>query len=230
MRIFDLLFASHAVCAACGRKLRREKFPVIAGSAGICGGCFGNLKFTKRGSSFDAPEPLLYLLSPLEYEGPIEKLLRDFKFSADFKNGEIINIITAEFALYYPHLKEFDKIIPVPLSAERMNERGFNQSEIIARGLAASLSVPLDTDSLSRTRHTARQSSLSAADRVENVKGAFSAAGDMRGMRIILVDDIFTTGSTLKSCADALDKAGAAEIIGFTAAARMRIEKPLLYR
>ena len=224
----SIIFGGSAVCISCGRKLRRERFGMIDGSAGICSECFKTLKFTKRGSSFAAEEPVAYLLSPLEYNGAAENILRAFKFRSDFKNVDIINIIIKEFLDGYPQLHAFDRIIPVPLSEERLNERGYNQSELIARGMSEVLSVPVDTNSLIRIRNTVRQSSLPAMERAENVKGAFLAQENLQGERIILVDDIYTTGSTLKSCAEELGRAGAEEVIGFTAAKRMHKERPLL--
>ncbi len=224
----SIIFGGSAVCISCGRKLRRERFSMIDGSVGICSECFKTLKFTKRGSSFAADGPITYLLSPLEYNGAAENILRAFKFRSDFKNGDIINTIIKEFLESYPQLHAFDRIIPVPLSEERLNERGYNQSELIAIGISEALSVPVDTDTLIRIRNTVRQSSLPAMERAENVKGAFLAQGKLSGERIILVDDIYTTGSTMKNCAKALIEIDAAEIVGFSAATKIRKESPLL--
>lgn len=228
-RLSSALLGNYAVCVSCGRKMPHSCFDIIDGNSGLCSECFNTLKFTKYGSSFAADEPLSYLLCPLEYTGAIEIMLHEFKFHSAFKNGDIINTVMKGFLEYYPMLKDFDCVIPVPLSDERSNDRGYNQSEIIARSIAEFLSLPLDTHALKRIRHTERQSALTAAQRVENVRGAFRAGNRHCGERTILVDDIYTTGNTLRFCAEELVKSGVDEVIGITAARRMFRERPLLY-
>ncbi|HIT85159.1 MAG TPA: ComF family protein [Candidatus Ornithomonoglobus intestinigallinarum] len=225
MRIFDLLFASHAVCIGCGRKKRRGDFFITDGAAGLCSECSENLKRTRRGQSFEALSPVSYLLSPFEYSGAIVTVLRNFKFRSDFKNGDILARLIEDFAAAYPHLKEFDAIIPVPLSRERMNDRGFNQAEIIARAISRAVSVPVDTCTLVRTRNTRRQSDLTALERRTNIINAFEAVNDLTDKKIIIADDVYTTGITMRTCAAALKRAGAADVIGFSAAVRIPGEK-----
>lgn len=225
--LLALLPEDSGVCVICDRKIKGDFF-VKSGHAGICSDCADQLAFTRQGSSFPAVEPLSYLLCPFEYSGSIEKLLRSFKFGSNFKNGEILNILLRNFFEGYPHLREFDCVIPVPLSAERLNERGYNQSEIIARSIAEVIGIPLNTDTLVRIRHTERQSSLSAAERILNVKNAFLSKRRMDHQHILLVDDIYTTGSTMKNCAEALKDAGAAEIAGIAAATTIHPERPIL--
>jgi len=111
-------------------------------------------------------------------------------------------------------------LIPVPLSDRRRRERGFNQAELIAQALAGRIGVPIAADCLRRGRHTAPQVGQNAADRSTNVAGAFicSAPGAVCGRRVGIVDDVMTTGSTLRACADALRAAGAARVFGVVVA------------
>lgn len=208
-------------CIGCHQKLLKEYFTIYDNTAGICNDCFSKLNFTQPGSSFDAKNPILYLLSVFEYNGIIRSILKDFKFRADFKIGDILNIMVIDFLKNYPHLKNYDIIVPVPLSKQRLLERGYNQSEIIAANISKYLNIPADNNILIRIRHTLRQSSLNTAQRISNVENAFKAIKSIKSKKIIIVDDIYTTGSTMLNCANELKNAGASEIVGFTIAKSM---------
>jgi ComF family protein len=115
-------------------------------------------------------------------------------------------------------LEERAALVPVPLSAKRERQRGYNQSERLARELANHWRVPLWSDVLTRTRHTETQTRLTPGDRLRNVSGAFlarpTAQNALRGSHIILVDDVVTTAATLNACAAALCDGGA-RIVSF---------------
>jgi ComF family protein len=113
----------------------------------------------------------------------------------------------------------FDLVVPVPLSRARLRERGFNQAALLAAAIAARAGVPLDVRSLRRTRATPPQSG-SAAARAANVRGAFALRRPARipDRRILLVDDVFTTGATARECARTLLAAGAGNVGVFTQA------------
>lgn len=104
-------------------------------------------------------------------------------------------------------------VVPVPLSAKRRRERGYNQSELLARALATRWRLPLHADALERTRHTETQTRLTPGERLRNVLGAFraspSARSVLRGSHVVLVDDIVTTAATVNACAAALCDGGA---------------------
>lgn len=104
-----------------------------------------------------------------------------------------------------------DCVLPVPLSRPRLLERGYNQSDALATGVGAALDVPVDSVSLHRSRPTRTQTRLSASERWENVSGAFvvASSSELTGTRILLVDDVLTTGATLTAAAQALVEAGA---------------------
>lgn len=109
-------------------------------------------------------------------------------------------------------------IMPVPLSAARLRERGFNQAVEIARPLARALQLPLDVSSLLRTRDTAPQSQLPWRARQGNVRHAFACSTDLSGKAVIVVDDVMTTGATLNAVARALKDQGASRVSNWVAA------------
>ena len=107
-----------------------------------------------------------------------------------------------------------DALVPVPLFADREAERGYNQSELLCQHLALKTGIPLRPAVLKRNRNTSQQALLSEADRRENVRNAFAASADVMGLSILLVDDVATSGSTLRECAKALRNRGAGLIYG----------------
>jgi ComF family protein len=115
-------------------------------------------------------------------------------------------------------IPEVDGIVPVPLSMNRLRERGFNQSLLIARILSKHKGIPLMMDSLLKKRDTPPQTGLSGKERLKNLKGAFGVRGHIQGLRILLIDDVMTTGATVSECAKHLKRAGAQEVIVMTLA------------
>ncbi|MEM7727861.1 MAG: ComF family protein [Pseudomonadota bacterium] len=111
-------------------------------------------------------------------------------------------------------LSHADALVPVPLHGMRLARRRFNQSALLARALSRRCGVPMEAHALLRARRTPSQGGLSAAGRRRNVQGAFDVARPdaVRGKRLVLVDDVMTTGATLEACARTLKRAGAARV------------------
>lgn len=116
--------------------------------------------------------------------------------------------------------QNWDAIIPIPLHATKQREREFNQAERLANHLSAATAIPLDTGSLRRVLPTRTQTLLSRPERVANVRKAFAMCPgkSLNGERIVLVDDVFTTGATTSACAEVLLAAGASEVCVWTLA------------
>lgn len=131
-------------------------------------------------------------------------------------------------ALYQPEWKGFlgriDGVAPVPLHEQRQRERGYNQAELLARELCRRLGLTLRSDLLRRARFTRAQVQLSAAERQANVQGAFGASPACAGLHLLLIDDVFTTGATLRACASAARAAGAATVCALTLAMPVHFE------
>jgi competence protein ComFC len=115
-----------------------------------------------------------------------------------------------------------DALIPIPLHKRKIRERGYNQAELIARGISDVTAIPVRTDLVRRTRYTQTQTKLHRDERKKNMEKAFEVPSELRAFaqdkRCILVDDVITTGATIHSCASELLQAGAASVIAVSAA------------
>jgi ComF family protein len=125
-------------------------------------------------------------------------------------------------------LEDADALIPVPLHPARLRKRRFNQSLLLANAVAHECAIPVDAHALMRARRTGTQGGLSAAGRTRNVAGAFKVRAGARaridGARLVIVDDVHTTGATLAACVRTLKRAGAANVNALTLA---RVVKPV---
>lgn len=169
-----------------------------------CGACL------RSSPSFDATVALA------DYAPPVDGMIVALKFGGRLPLADVFGRLLSRAAAQA--LRSVDAICPVPLAFERQSERGFNQSQEIARRVAADSGRPLRTDILLRTRHTAAQMDLALADRRRNVRGAFVVRGSVAGMRLAVVDDVMTTGATLDEVAAALKRAGAARVTNLVVA------------
>lgn len=150
------------------------------------------------------------------YEDPLRAAIIRLKYKRDMALGEAL----AELLMrkYIQEGWQADVIVPVPLGAARMAERGYNQAALLARPLALRLALPYSTQ-VKRVRETRSQVGLSAQERRDNVRGAFWADPHrFQRQQVLLVDDVTTTGSTLDACAQALLEVGADSVFGLTLA------------
>ena len=194
------------VCDACGEPLARPPlFPPSTTSRPLCPACDGHRSTVTRARAIG------------EYDGALRDIIHAFKYDRRRSLGKplatLMRVRGAEL------LDLTDCVVPVPLHWRRQYARGFNQ----ARELASHLGPPI-IDALARRRHTRAQVELTAHHRRANVLGAFRLRRawlrhpDMQGMKVLLIDDVSTTGATLESCATVLRTAGASEVYALTAA------------
>ena len=152
------------------------------------------------------------------YDGVLKKLIRSLKFGRKRLVARHIGEFMADVLSGIEALRRFDAIVPIPVHRSRLAERGFNQSELIAGPIAERYGIPVLTVLMERTRNTRFMYNLGADQRRANVKGAFRASEKAKGKRIILVDDVYTTGSTMSEAAVSLKRRGAVEVAGIAAA------------
>jgi ComF family protein len=189
-----------AVCPECGRPCAR--------TAETCGQCrtpFGLSRVRALGL----------------YVPPFDKLIQAFKYSGKTKVGELLGRALAALVQQDEVLSDADAVCPVPLHPARLRERGFNQSLLLAAAIAMSTQIPL-VECLVRTRYTPTQTlKTNPEKRLKNVAGAFRLKSDasIDGKRILLVDDVMTSGATLDQAAQGLLKGGAASVLGAVVAA-----------
>lgn len=147
------------------------------------------------------------------YEGKLKDALHALKYHAQLDR---VRFFGGELALRARAEGAADCIVPVPLHSARLRERGFNQSALIAGYAGKRLGIPVELFALVRTRDTSAQVGLERAERLANLRGAFAVCEKRKDRvadkRILLVDDVLTTGATAQECARALMKAGAAAI------------------
>lgn len=185
------------VCQVCGRF-----FYFRGGKSTVCLECLNDPPWFQRHRSAG------------HYAGTIKQMIILFKY----KQHESLKKPLAEFLLKSHEARKLiegvDLVIPVPLHASRQKERGFNQSELLAEEIARKNKLPLDRRRLVKTRKTVAQVSLEAEERRNNLLGAFTVRQPEKiaGRVILLVDDVFTTGSTCRECSRTLLEAGAKEV------------------
>lgn len=184
----------------------------------ICPRCGEPSEITDRGVCSEcAAHPPSYqeLRSCMIFQGPVREALHRLKYGRDIGLGDPLS---KHLIAYYNELKwDIDFVTVVPLSKERLKERGYNQASFLARPLAYAINKPYDPKLLYRKRNTRTQVGLSAAERWQNVSDAFGAIpAKARGKTILVIDDVTTTGSTISACAQALCQAGASAVFGLT--------------
>ena len=195
------------VCEACVSRFAQPEARcrrcAIAVPAGVveCGRCLGT------------PPPLDACYAAVSYQYPWSGLVAQYKFNGQAGWARAFATLMRSTPWVEPALEQADVVLPMPLSAQRLSERGFNQALLLARALA-----PGKTDSglLLRVKHTPTQTALDRQERAANVKGAFAVqpmrAAELRGKRLVLVDDVMTSGASLFSAAATLRQAGAASV------------------
>lgn len=205
------------LCKACSDDLPRLPgfcCPVCAlptPSGETCGTCL------KQAPHFDATR------SCFSYLFPVDRLVQALKYRhrlvvADFLAHALLEALATPAKLPPPA----DLLLALPLSAQRLRQRGFNQALEIARPLARRLEIPLLLDGYARAIDTAPQASLPWKARHQNIRGAFECALDLTGKEVIVVDDVMTTGATLNEFARTLKKHGAARVSNWVAARALK--------
>ncbi len=197
---------SQPICRQCGR-------PFVSPLAGLVP--HPQCRLCRKGTyAFDAAR------SYGPYELPMVRAILLLKYSSVPPLGQWFAARLAEVAAREPEIFAADVVVPVPLHPTRLRERGYNQAELIAQPLAQRLSLPCRSYLLVRTKPRPNKLKLTRHERWETVRGAYAIreGAQVDNLRVLLVDDVFTSGATLDTCARALRRAGAAKILGLTVA------------
>lgn len=203
-KLLDALYPRDVACFACNCEARVDEH-------GLCEECAARIHLA---GVLDSPPGISGLYAAFWYEEPLHAAVYRFKYGG-------AKYLAWHFAscIQLPADWRVDAVVPVPLSARRQRERGYNQSSLIAHMLAERYGFPNEPALLARVRDTAVQAGLSAGLRAQNVEGAFMASPAAKGRALLLVDDVVTTGSTLGACAVALIQAGADRVYAACACA-----------
>jgi competence protein ComFC len=196
----QIQFISEPYCLRCGKPTKGEK---------VCRSCFVH------------PHKLLRIRALGVYTGVLASLIHLLKYTRRLSLAARLGKMVFKLVMEDNFLRRAQLIIPVPLHPTRMRERGYNQSELLAKNIGKYLNIPLFTKALFRVRNTKSQTRLSTEQRRENVKGAFTVKNTthIAKKHILLVDDVLTTGATLDECAIALLNGGASAVYAVTCAA-----------
>ena len=157
------------------------------------------------------------VLSAAEFASPIREAIHEFKYNG---TPALAEPLSKHMVMAWQRVNwSIDLIIPVPLHGKRRRERGYNQSEFLAAEMARMIKMPMNPSALLRTRNTEQQAHLGAEARQHNVADAFAAVeGIVQGKHILLLDDVFTTGATLRACALSLLQSKATNVYAMTLA------------
>lgn len=216
----DLLFPPQCVncraagaylCAACLVEVQRFTTPV-------CVRCGRPLSLPQGCSDCFRIGPFLDgVRSAAYFDGPLRTAIHALKYENITALSSTLGALMADaWDAFHPPA---DIIVPVPLHAQRFRERGYNQSELLARELGRRIGLPVMANVLVRCRPTAQQTALNVEERQRNVANAFEThTGNIAGQAVLLVDDVCTTAATLRACAKALNAAGTASIWALTLA------------
>ena len=208
--LLDLLFPPR--CVFCASLLED-------GEQGICAHCRRALPYLRGEAARQSCDGISLAVSPLRYEGEVRESIRRYKFHGRKWYAETYGLLTAEWIR--AHLEgRWDLLTWVPLSPKRKRQRGYDQAWLLASAAGRHLEqTPVEV--LCKAKHNPAQSGLTeAADRRKNVSGVYRCTAPelVRDRRILLMDDVITTGSTLSECARVLREAGAADVVCATLA------------
>ena len=205
--LLNILFPP--LCVFCGRGLELT----TSGGFRVCSSCTDSLPFVNVRSESN--------IAVFAFEGKVREAVHGLKFQSRKSYAET-------FARFMAILIEnryaditFDCLIPIPMTKKKQKSRGYNQAAEMAKYISEHTGIPVSQSVLRKIKETVSQTELTAEERAENVKGVYEVnnGADVNGKTILLIDDVYTTGSTINECANVLKAAGANEVYSATFAA-----------
>lgn len=204
MRLADIIYPPRCICC----------FEVVENNTLVCPKCVKD--FNSRKNYIDFHSLDFDCTSLYSYEGSVKGVIRCIKFRHSLTICKKVGRLLADEAEKLHSKTPFDLVAYVPMTRRATVKRGFNQSAVFAKIISNRLGLKFEKGVLRKIRETAPQKSLRAAQRKTNLKGAFKVVKDVDGKSILLVDDIVTTGATLRENAKMLYKAGARRVTALT--------------
>ena len=211
--VLDIIERKGFLCKDCAADIPyfpKEKCPHCGGetdNGGFCESCLKQFAFESVCSAFS-------------YE-MVRTAIHLYKYDGGKDIGRGLGELMADYLLKYHEelLVQTDIILSVPLHKKKEKQRGFNQTHILCEMISEKTGLPFQKEGLERKRETIAQSTLTPEERKTNLKDAFMVTADFSGKRVLLVDDIFTTGTTCNECAKELYRSGASAVRVFTLSA-----------
>lgn len=217
----DWLFPEDVLCLCCDRALGEDA------QDGVCPACMRALERLAQQQEMweaqtegDTPSEIAYIHSAFPYEGQARALIWRLKY----ESVRAACVPLAKQMVFLPTGEE-ELLVPIPTDRRRQLRRGFNQAELLARHMGRELGMEV-RPALTRVRRSRPQTGLSAEERRSNLKGCMAADGAVSGRRVLLVDDVYTTGATAQEAARALLEAGALSVGVLTAARAGSLDEP----
>ena len=196
----DVRLLREPFCTTCGKP-----FDQAAGESHLCSYCLVNGRHFKQARAV------------VRYQPPVTEAVKMFKYRGKMHGLATFAALAQQYFVHQP-LEQPDLLVPVPLHIKRLRQRGFNQALILCREIFPAYRDRVDPHVLERRFGTKPQTGLSAAERSRNVRNAFTVRRPekIKNKKILLVDDVYTTGATVNECARVLNKSQAAEVHVFT--------------
>jgi len=214
------------LCSLCGQRLAEEnglffcrdclaKFsPLVSPFCSLCSLPFSGPPGSDHlcGRCLEEPPAFSAVTACGIYEGRLREAVHHLKYREKFQLGRALGFLVAEKTASRHCRQPFDLVVPVPLHRRRLQERTYNQALLLAEAIGRYLAVPVKPNLLRRFRPTAPQQGLTERDRLDNLKGVFDVTEKIEGMRLLLVDDVMTTGATARECGRVLLRGGASSL------------------
>ena len=201
---FDTLDLSQGLCSLCQKRIAKPQYP--------CPCCATERIMESLPCSlcYSMESPISQTIVLGNYVWPLDTWIIRLKHHHQLSFGRLLGECLSQEVI--ASLGTVDYLVPMPLHLRRLRERGFNQALELARPIAKKLNIPILLKGVRRNRETLTQASLSAKDRLSNLKDAFVVDRSLKGLSIAIIDDVVTTGATSRALAEVLREAGAADV------------------